>query len=60
MLDQLPVPPREKTAQFRELERLIGEKKLKIQKGYWPESEIQKYLNKWELEQLQRGEKPYV
>ena len=60
LLDQLPVPPREKTAQFRELERLIGEKKLKIQKGYWPESEIQKYLNKWELEQLQRGEKPYV
>lgn len=60
LLDQIPVPPQKKTAQLQELERLIREKKLKIQRGYWPESEIQKYVNKWELEQLQRGENPHV
>ena len=35
-----PGSARETTAQFRELERLIGEKKLKSRR-YWPESEIQ-------------------
>ncbi len=57
LLEQLPVPFREKAAQLRELDRLAREKKLKIQRGYWTASGIERYLEKWEQEALQRGEK---
>ena len=41
----------------KELDRLAREKKLKIQRGYWTASGIERYLEKWEQEALQRGEK---
>ena len=56
LLDQLPVPFREKEAQLRELDRLIKEKKLKVQRGYWTMSGVERYLEKWRQEALQRGE----
>lgn len=56
LLEQLPVPPEEKAEQFRELDRLIKEKRLKVQRGYWPVSGVERHLEKWKQEALRRGE----
>ena len=59
LLEQMPVPAGEKTAQLKEVDRLVQDKKLRLRQGYWPASEVQKYLDKWEQESLQRGEKEH-
>ena len=59
LLEQLPVPPEEKAEQLRELDRLVQEKKLKVQRGYWPASVAARYLEKWEQEALRRGEEQH-
>ena len=59
LLEQMPVPAGEKTAQLKEVDRLVQGKKLRLRQGYWPASEVQKYLDKWEQESLQRGEKEH-
>ena len=56
LLEQLPVPPEEKAEQLRELDRLIKEKRLKVQRGYWPVSGVERHLEKWKQEALRRGE----
>ena len=56
---ELPVPPEEKAEQLRELDRLVQEKKLKVQRGYWPASVAARYLEKWEQEALRRGEEQH-
>ena len=56
LLEQLPVPPEEKAEQLRELDRLIKEKSLKVQRGYWPVSGVERHLEKWKQEALRRGE----
>ena len=50
LLDLLPVPAGEKLAQYRALERLAGEKKVKIRSQLWAASEIQERLAVWEQE----------
>lgn len=59
LLEQMPVSPGEKLAQLGALDRLIGEKRLTLRRGYWPASEVQTYRNKWEQESLRRGENGY-
>ena len=56
LLEQLP---EEKAEQLRELDRLVQEKKLKVQRGYWPASVAARYLEKWEQEALRRGEEQH-
>lgn len=59
ILDQIPVSPQEKAAELRELDRLVQGKTLTIQRGRWPAAEVQKYLNRWEQESVERGEEQH-
>ena len=59
ILDQIPVSPQEKAAELRELDRLVQGKTLTIQRGRWPAAEVQKYLNRWEQQSVERGEEQH-
>ena len=59
LLEQIPVSPREKAVELRELDRLIQGKKLVIRRGRWPVAEVQEYLNRWEQESVERGEEQH-
>lgn len=50
MLDALPVSGKEKAAQLREVAGLIKAKKLRAQRGTWPDAMIQDMIGKWENE----------
>ena len=50
MLDALPVSGKEKAAQLREADGLIKAKKLRAQRGTWPDAMIQDIISKLENE----------
>ena len=50
MLNELPVPGKEKAAQLRAVNDLIGAKRLKAQYGRWPDAQIKQVIAQWENE----------
>ena len=50
MLNQLPVSGREKAAQLRAVNDLIGAKRVKAQYGRWPDAQIKQIIAQWENE----------
>ena len=50
MLNALPISGREKAAQLREVANLLKGKKLRAQRGTWPDALIQDIISKWETE----------
>ena len=55
LLDQLPIPPKQKADQLAEISALVFDKKLNITRGNWPTAEVQRYLTKWEQEAREKG-----
>lgn len=50
MLNELPVSGKEKAAQLRAVNDLIGAKRIRAQHGRWPDAMIQDIIRKWENE----------
>ncbi len=50
MLNVLPISGREKATQLREVAGLIKARKLRAQRGTWPDALVQDLINKWENE----------
>ncbi|NBI09804.1 hypothetical protein D1641_07215 [Colidextribacter sp. OB.20] len=50
MLNELPVPGKEKAAQLRAVNDLVGAKRLKAQYGRWPDAQIKQVIAQWENE----------
>ena len=50
MLDALPVPGKEKAAQLREIDGLVGAKRIKAQYGRWPDAQVKQMIAQWENE----------
>ena len=59
LLDQLPIPPKQKADQLAEISALVFDKKLKITSGNWPAAEVQRYLTKWEQEAQMEGDESH-
>ena len=50
MLNALPVSSKEKAAQLREIDGLVGAKRIKAQYGRWPDTQIKQLIAQWETE----------
>lgn len=50
MLDALPVSGKEKAAQLREIDGLVGAKRIKAQYGRWPDTQVKQMIAQWETE----------
>ena len=59
LLDQLPIPPKQKADQLTEISALVFDKKLKITSGNWPTAEVERYLAKWAQEAQMEGDESH-
>lgn len=50
LLDALPVCAKEKAVQLREIDGLVGAKRIKAQYGRWPDAQIKQMIAQWENE----------
>ena len=50
MLNSLPVSAKEKAAQLREIDGLVGAKRIKVQYGRWPDTHVKQMIAQWENE----------